>query len=61
MIETKIYKFKEEFCKELSIPLNQANRRQKELLEWLTNFYDYEFLPGNPIRIIIKEIIGKYE
>lgn len=61
MIELKTYKFKEEFCKELNIPLNQANRRQEELLKWLTNFYDYEFLPGNPIRIIIKEIIGEYQ
>ena len=40
--------------------MNQANRRQKELLDWLKNFYEYELLPGNPIYINIKEIIGEY-
>ena len=60
MIENKIYKFKEEFCKELGIPQNQYNRRMDSLLEWLKNFFDYEYLPGNPIRIHIKEIIGEY-
>lgn len=61
MIENKIYKFKEEFCKELGIPQNQYNRRMDSLLEWLKNFFDYEYLPGNPIRIHIKEIIGEYQ
>ena len=56
-----IYKFKEEFCKELGIPQNQYNRRQKALLEWLKNFFEYEFLPGNPIRIHVKEVIGEYQ
>jgi hypothetical protein len=55
-----IYRFKEEFCTELGIPQNQYNRRQKELLEWLKNFFDFDFLPGNPIRIHIKEVIGEY-
>jgi hypothetical protein len=61
MLETGIYKFKEEFCVKLNIPMNQANRRQEELLLWLTNFFDYEYLPGNPIRIHIKEVIGEYQ
>lgn len=61
MIELKTYKFKQEFCKELDIPMNQAERRLDELLGWLTNFYDFEFLKGNPNRIIIKEIIGEYQ
>lgn len=56
-----IYKFKEEFCAELKIPQNQCNRRQQELLDWLTNFFDYEILYGNPIRIIINEIYGEYQ
>lgn len=56
-----IYKFKEEFCKELGIPQNQYNRRQEALLEWLKNFFEYDFLPGNPIRIHVKEIIGEYQ
>ena len=57
----KVYRFKDEFAKELNLPFNQINRRQEELLEWLKNFYDYEFLPGNPIRIIIREIYGEYQ
>lgn len=52
---------KEEFCKELKIPMNQVERRLDELLEWLKNFYDYEFLKGRPNRIQIKEIIGDYQ
>lgn len=60
MIECKVYKFKEEFCKELGIPNNQPDRRLKELLEWLKNFYDFNFLKGNPHRIEILEVIGEY-
>lgn len=60
MITTKIYKFKSEFCKELNIPANQYDRKQNDLLQWLNNFYIYELLPGNPIRIQIKEVIGEY-
>lgn len=56
-----IYKFKDEFCKELQIPINQYNRRQSELFEWLENFYDFKVLNGNPIRIHIKEVIGEYK
>ena len=41
MIENKVYEFKKEFCKELNIPMNQAERRLNELLEWLKN-YIYE-------------------
>lgn len=60
MIECKVYKFKEEFCKELGIPNNQPDRRLKELLEWLKNFYDFNFFKGNPHRIEILEVIGEY-
>lgn len=62
MIEiNKCYRFKSEFAKELGIPGNQTDRRQEELLEWLKNFFDYEFFEGNPKRIIIKEIYGEYQ
>ena len=61
MIEKKIYIFKTEFCQELHIPMNQAERRLKELLTWLTNFYDFEFLEGHPNRIHIIEIYGEYQ
>lgn len=57
----KVYKFKEEFCKELNIPMNQAERKLDELLEWLENFFIFEFLPGRPNRIHIFEIIGEYQ
>ena len=61
MIEKgKIYEFKNEFCKELKIPLNQPNRRKEELLEWLKIFYDYELFGSVPIYIRIKEIYGDY-
>ena len=56
-----IYKFKSEFAKELSIPANQVDRRQDELLTWLSNFFDYEFFEGCPKRILIKEIYGDYQ
>ena len=59
-VNTK-YKFREEFCKELNIPQNQYLRRKKELLEWFTNFFEFEFKDGRPDTIIIKEIIGEYQ
>lgn len=62
MIEiNKIYRFKEEFCAELGIPGNQYDRKQKELLAWLTNFFDYEFFEGRPKRIRVNEIYGEYQ
>ena len=56
-----IYLFKEEFCRELKIPQNQYNRRQDELLIWLSNFYDFEILKGCPIRIHVREQLGEYQ
>lgn len=56
-----IYKFKAEFAKELGIPANQIDRRQEELLNWLSNFFDYIFYEGCPKRILIKEIYGEYQ
>lgn len=60
IIEGKVYQMKNEFCKELGIPMNQVERRLEELLQWLENFYDYEFYEGRPNRIYIKRIIGDY-
>lgn len=59
--ENQVYDFKKEFCAELKIPMNQAERKLKELLEWLTYFYEYDFLEGRPNRIHIKAIIGEYQ
>lgn len=61
MIQCGLYKFKEEFCKELNIPINQMNRRRKELLDWLNNFYSFEIVEGCPLRILITEVIGEYQ
>ena len=61
MIKKQVYLFREEFCKELKIPINQYKNRQEELLEWLTNFFDFDYLPGRPIRINIKEVYGEYQ
>lgn len=62
MIEAgKTYKFKEEFCKELGIPNCQVERKLNELLEWLSNFYEFEFKKSRPFLITIKEIIGDYQ
>ena len=60
IVANKIYNFKDEFCKELDIPMNQPNRRKEDLLNWLDNFFDYELLEGNPIRIYIKQVFGEY-
>lgn len=57
----KTYRFKDEFCKELEIPVNQYTNRREELLEWLENFFDFEFVPGRPHKIRINEIIGEYQ
>lgn len=61
MIESKVYVFKDEFCKELKIPMNQAERKLEELLEWLTNFYDFNFYKGHPNRIEVKVVYGDYQ
>lgn len=63
MTECKTYLFKEEFCKELGIPINQVNRRLSDLLEWLKVFFDYDFISGKgvPHVITIKEQRCEYE
>lgn len=63
MIERKVYRFNN-FCKELKITNYQKEHRFNDLLEWLTNFYDYDFIPGGQgaaHNINIKEIYGEYE
>lgn len=63
MLENKTYLFKKEFCKQLGISDNQADRRLDELLEWLKIFFDYEFIKGSgtPHIITIKEQYCEYE
>ena len=55
------YVFKAEFCTGLGISKYQMDRRKKDLLIWLTNFYDYTIIPGSPERIKINEVFGDYE
>lgn len=55
------YEFKKEFCALLNIPNNQVDRRQEELLSWLSNFFDFKFYDGRPKRIVINEIYGEYQ
>lgn len=62
MIEIcRTYKFKEEFCKELGISNCQVERKLNDLLNWLRNFYDFEFKKSRPFLITIKDIIGEYK
>lgn len=61
MEKDQVYNFKTEFCKELGITIYQVERRQDDLLNWLKNFFDYEFFDGKPKRILIKEIYGEYQ
>lgn len=62
MIEiNRNYEFKKEFCALLNIPNNQVDRRQGELLAWLSNFFEFDFYNSKPKRIVIKEIYGEYQ
>lgn len=54
------YDFKKEFWAALGIKKNQWETRRRDLLEWLSNFYDFELIEGHPIRILIREIYGTY-
>ena len=55
------YVFKAEFCTGLGISKYQMDRRKKDLLIWLTNFYDYIIIPGSPERIKINEVFSNYK
>ena len=57
----KVYDFKNEFWVMTGIKKNQWECRKQDLLDWLSNFYDYELYEGRPIRILIKEIYGTYQ
>lgn len=62
MIKCETYNFSD-FCNENQITKSQRERRLDDLLEWLTNFYDYDFIKGRkgvPHTIVIKEIYGEY-
>lgn len=55
-----IYNFKE-FCHNLRISDYAQDRRTKDLIEWLKNFYVFNIYEGCPRRIEIIEQIGDYQ
>lgn len=55
------YELKKEFLPKYNISLYQWDRRKADLLVWLSNFFDYEILDGQPVRIQINEIFGDYK
>lgn len=61
MIEPGIYKLKEEFFVLNNIAINQWKSRKDDLLQWISNFFDYELLNGKPLQIKIIEVYGEYQ
>lgn len=62
MIEAnKIYLIIEEFLPELNITQYQYKRKRADLLEWLTEFYDYELINTNPKKIKINAVYAEYQ
>ena len=59
--EGKKYIFKTEFCNILGIPKYQMERRKTDLMIWLSNFFDYEYITGRPDCIYINAILGDYQ
>lgn len=57
----KIYDFKKEFWPAVGINKGQWENRKKDLLDWISNFYEYELHEGRPIRIYILEVFGEYQ
>lgn len=58
--KNKVYDFKQEFWSIIHLSKYSWETRKEEVLEWLTNFFDYELYEGKPMRIYIKEIYGEY-
>lgn len=61
--KNEIYRLTE-LCTELEVTKHQRENRLDDLLEWLTNFYDYDFIRGGngaPHMIQINEIYGDYQ
>lgn len=50
-----------EFCASLSIPPYTYQRRQKDLLHWLTFFYSFTFKKGTPSTITIHSQFASYQ
>lgn len=59
--ENKEYLLKKELAPLLNISIYSIERRTKDLLEWLANFYDYDIISNSPYKIKIKTIIGEYQ
>ena len=61
MLEKGTYLFKTEFWQLTGITRSQWDRRKNDILLWLKNFFDYEILPGSPMRIKLIEVYGEYQ
>lgn len=57
----EIYQLKKEFFPKYGISPRQWDRRKKDLMLWLENFFDYEIKEGQPIYIVIHEEFGEYQ
>lgn len=55
------YRVTKEFLPLVGITINQWNRRKKEILDWLENFYEYEYKEGRPATITITKIYADYQ
>ena len=60
MIELKIYDFSD-FCHKIGVSDYALRRRTQDLIEWLKNFYVFNFYKGIPNRIEILDILGDYQ
>lgn len=59
--KNKTYDFKKEFWPAVGINKGQWENRKADLLNWISNFFDYELQEGRPIRIHIFEVFGEYQ
>lgn len=58
----KKYLFKEEFCKQiLEERPNVYNRKVKQFLQWLREFFIFDYKKSSPSTIIILDILKEYE
>lgn len=58
----KKYLFKEEFCKQiLEERPNVYNRKVKQFLQWLREFFIFDYKKSSPSTIIILDVLKEYE
>lgn len=60
MIELKIYDFSD-FCHKIGVSDYALRRRTQDLIEWLKNFYVFNFYKGIPNKIEVLDVLGEYQ